>query len=241
MSDFLPEQIIDRAELSPGICAGIARLGAVLDAPAYHAEPTGDWVSKQKKAGNGVAWPAEAKSVLVLGLAHPADRPQLDWWSRKNTEGNRQLIRISESLQRWLSSAHQIVATPLPYHLENGGLFLKDAAVLAGLGIIGNSNLLLHREWGPRIRLRALLINTALQPSKQLDDFAPCDDCDNRCHNACPQDAFSQGSYFRPACIAQMNIDIQNSAAQKSIDSSGQSVMTTRYCRACELICPAGI
>ena len=240
MPKLLAEYIIDQAEKSPDICAGIALLGDVIDAPAYHAEPQTEWTDGQKRNGIRVTWPAEAQSVLVLGLAHPETHPQLDWWARKNTEGNRQLMRISESFQKWLHEAHHTIATPLPYHLEKGGLFLKDAAVLAGLGIIGNSNLLLHPEWGSRIRLRAILINATLEPSKRLKDFAPCDDCDNRCHTACPQNAFAQGCYSRPECIAQMNIDIQNSAPQKDQNSSGPAVMTTRYCRACELVCPAG-
>jgi epoxyqueuosine reductase len=240
MADSLSNHIIAQAERSPGIRAGIARLADVLEAPAYQIDSAGAGVSRQTPSGSGVTWPAEAKSVLVLGLAHPASRPQLDWWARQNTQGNRRLINISESFRKWLAETHRSVATPLPYHLENGGLFLKDAAVLAGLGIIGNSNLMLHPEWGPRIRLRAVLINEDLPPSKRVADFAPCDDCDNRCHRACPQNAFAQGRYSRPKCAVQMQIDMQNSTPEKQIGKDGVAVMTTKYCRACELACPAG-
>ena len=52
-----------------------------------------------------------------------------------------------------------VSAYPLPYHVKKGGLFLKDAAVLSGLGIIGKNNLLLHPAWGPRIRLRSILMD----------------------------------------------------------------------------------
>jgi epoxyqueuosine reductase len=38
---------------------------------------------------------------------------------------------------------------PLPYKVEEGGMFLKDAATLAGLGIIGKNNLLITPEFEP--------------------------------------------------------------------------------------------
>lgn len=40
----------------------------------------------------------------------------------------------------------------LPYHVEKKWLFLKDAAEVSGRGVMGRSSLLLHPEWGPRIR-----------------------------------------------------------------------------------------
>jgi len=42
--------------------------------------------------------------------------------------------------------------------VEKGGVYLKDAAVVAGQGGVGKNNLLLDRRWGPRVRLRAVLI-----------------------------------------------------------------------------------
>jgi len=36
-----------------------------------------------------------------------------------------------------------INACPLPYRVEQGGILLKDAAVLAGLGVTGKNNLVI--------------------------------------------------------------------------------------------------
>ncbi|MEA3231699.1 MAG: hypothetical protein U9Q05_08095 [Thermodesulfobacteriota bacterium] len=59
----------------------------------------------------------------------------------------------------WLEKEKGITAEKLPYHIESGGIFLKDAAALAGLGCIGKNNMLVLMKYGPRVRLRALLLN----------------------------------------------------------------------------------
>jgi epoxyqueuosine reductase len=185
-------------------------------------------------------WPPEARSVLVLGLCHPKKDPRLDWWDRGNTNGNRRLMEISESVKQWLRKEHNLGAYPLPYHVEWGGLFLKDAAVLAGLGIIGKGNLLLHPEWGPRIRLRSLLIEGDLRSNTPIEGFFPCETCDTLCQKVCPRNAFSSGAYHRPSCIAQMDADAANKAPGGEIDEKGKPILVIKYCRACELACPVG-
>jgi epoxyqueuosine reductase len=176
-----------------------------------------------------------------LGLKHPENDLQLDWWNRGNTNGNRRLIEISESLKQWLKKEHGLGAQPLPYHLEWGGLFLKDAAVLAGLGIIGRSNLFLHPEWGSRIRLRSILVEGDLEPTSSSKAFSPCETCNDLCHSACPQNALSSGVYSRPNCRIQLESDIANKVPGEEIDENGNPVLVIKYCRACELACPAGM
>jgi epoxyqueuosine reductase len=97
----------------------------------------------------------------------------------------------------------------LPYHVEKGGIFLKDAAVLAGLGTIGMNNLLITPEFGPRVRLRALFLDAELAPTGPTD-FAPCAGCDMPCRSACPQEAFKSGSYRKALCSEQMKTDEAN-------------------------------
>jgi len=53
------------------------------------------------------------------------------------------VIRISKVLVKWLYDTHGIKAQALPYHVEKGGVYLKDAACLAGLGVRGKNNLLI--------------------------------------------------------------------------------------------------
>jgi len=190
---------------------------------------------------NGVEWPEDAKTVLVLAFKHNSDEPELDWWSETipgRTPGNRILMRISRKLKKWLKEKYDINAEPLPYPLEKGGIFLKDAAVLAGLGIIGKNNLLITPEYGPRIRLRALFLDKVIEPTGILD-FSPCDKCDRPCFTACPENAFSSGNYMVSSCEPEMQRNRANlvevAGDVVGIDSS---CAVEKFCRACELACP---
>jgi epoxyqueuosine reductase len=236
----LAAEIITRAESYDGIRAGIVRLGDVLKSPSYLYNPEGPAIMTQVEDGQVVDWPAKAQTVLVLGFYHPEEEPRLDWWERGNTGGNRHLREISELLKQWFQEKYHLNAYPLPYDVEKGGLFLKDAAVLAGMGIIGRSNLFLHPEKGPRIRLRSILLEEALPTTEALDGFAPCDTCDCFCQKTCPMKAFPKGKFHRPFCRIQMNTDFENKVPDGEIRENGKRNPVIKYCRACELSCPVG-
>jgi epoxyqueuosine reductase len=238
----LSEGTITEAESSAGVRVGIARLGDILQAPSHQAVSLDDR-HQALSLWDGTAlmpWPEQPRSVLVLAMHHPASEPALDWWQGNNTEGNRRLRALSESLKGWLRDEHNLGALPLPYHARRGGLFLKDAAVLAGLGIVGRNNLLLTPAWGPQVRLRCMLIQGDLQPTGPLAGFSPCETCDAPCQDACPQGAFQQGVYAREHCTIQMDLDQANARPEGARDEMGRKRLVTKYCRACELACPIG-
>lgn len=236
----LTTKIIAKAESFDGICAGMVPLENVLKGPSYRAVPDAAESMLRADDGQTIAGNHQFGSVLVLGLMHPASDPRLDWWERGDSWGNRHLRKISENLKQWLRDELGLKAQPLPYHLEKGGLFLKDAAVLSGLGIIGRNNLLLHPEWGPRIRLRSILIAADLPPTPALEEVSPCEACERFCQKACPVEAFPQGKFSRALCIRQMNADEAHKVAEGEIDENGKSAWVVKNCRACELICPVG-
>lgn len=232
-------QIIAQAESYTGIRAGIVRLEDVLKGPSYKVFRTCAWrVGQSTEAVE--KWIEEGRSVLVLGLNHPADTPRLDWFARGNTLGNRNLMEIVDALMQWLLSVYELNAQRLPYFLEKGGVFLKDAAALAGLGVMGRNNLLINPEWGPRIRLRAMLIGADMPPSRPVEDFSPCGVCDEVCRKSCPAKAFLNGNYDWSACLSQLNLDKDNRVSTDELDRDGNPVSVVKWCRECELACPVG-
>ena len=236
----LTNEVISQAESYDGIRAGIVRLRDVLKGPSYQATPDGPGGTTEPDYEKIVNWPKETRTVLILGLYHPEKYPRLDWWERGETWGNRRLREISELLKQWLREKYDLAAQPLPYHVEKGGIFLKDAAVLSGIGIIGRNNLLLHPEWGPRIRLRSILIEGDFQTTEALEGFTPCETCEVFCQKACPMKAFPQGKYNRPTCVKQINADVENKVPDGEIGENGKRNWVIKYCRACEWSCPVG-
>jgi epoxyqueuosine reductase len=105
------------------------------------------------------------------------------------------------------------------------------------LGVIGKNNLLITPEFGPRVRLRALFLDVALEPTGPAD-FDPCAGCDMPCRRACPQKAFRGGSYSRDLCDMQMGEDETNEVIIENWGNDDSPSTVRKYCRACELACP---
>ncbi|MEW6666826.1 MAG: hypothetical protein AB1512_16615 [Thermodesulfobacteriota bacterium] len=221
--------IIGKAVSSGATLAGIASVEALRESPSY-------------RSYSKTTWPIRVKSVLVLALSHDPSDASLDWWDGEEggSLGNRRLQTIADGLVPWIAEEFNIRATTLPYHVERGGVFLKDASVHAGLGIIGKNNLVVTPTHGPRIRLRAMFLEAELPQSGPID-FSPCDDCPMPCREACPQEAFKLGKYNRRRCEVQMDLDQRG---REFISQGGTGGVNPKfrikYCRACELACPVG-
>jgi epoxyqueuosine reductase len=264
MKPEISSQIVEKAKEFGASLAGIANVEAVKNSPSHLIYGK---LGEYKTVGNirrgetnpwSVVWPENAKSVIVIAVVHPKEEPELDWWRdgyTGGTQGNRILMSINAKLSKWLEAEKGIQSTQLPYHIEHGGIFLKDAAVMAGLGCIGKNNMVVTPEYGPRIRLRAMLTNVVLQGTGHLD-FDPCEECDMPCQRACPQKAFERniysekqfglpklpartGVYSRRLCNMQMGRDDEKSETivVEGQDEPGKLV---KYCRRCELACTVG-
>jgi len=189
----------------------------------------------------GIEWRDEHRSALVWALSHPASEPVLDWWSMKVkgfTRGNGIMRLQSRKLRIWMGEELGIKALSLPYQVEYGGTFLKDAAHLAGLGVIGKNNLLVTPEFGTRVRLRGIFMEAELEPTGPID-FDPCNGCDMPCHKVCPQDAFRSGSFERVFCKEEND---KRYANEEMLDGSIMGIeepsLVMKPCRFCEFACP---
>ncbi len=239
-SDGLRQRIMDKAKEEGASLVGIVRIADLKNAPSYSTYDENPFYPEYK----GVEWKDEYKTMLVWGLAHPAAEPVLDWWSLKVrgfTPGNCELAAQSKRLRVWLNEELGMGALSLPYQIEYGGAFLKDAAVLAGLGVFGRDNLLITPEYGPRIRLRGIFMEADLEPTLRLEGFDPCATCSKPCQRVCPRTAFRSGSYQRTLCKQEQDqLDVDFEVLDGEIMGLDEPSEVTKYCRACELACPVG-
>ena len=245
----IKKTILEKAKELGASLAGIATIEDLKASPSYEVYSKKPFYEEYDPESpdyfefKGVEWREEHKSVLVWALSHPASEPVLDWWSMKVkgfSPGNRVMRMQSRKLRIWMGEELGIKAFSLPYQIEYGGAFLKDAAHLAGLGVIGKNNLLVTPEFGPRVRLRGIFIEAELEPTGPLD-FDPCNGCDMPCHKACPRDAFRSGSFGRPYCKDEND---ERYANEEMLDGSIMGIeepsMVMKPCRFCELACPVG-
>jgi len=256
--------IIKKAKEFGASLAGVANVEEVKNSPSHLIYGKLD---EYKTVGNirrgethpwKVVWPENAKSIIVIAVVHPKEEPELDWWRdgyTGGTQGNRILMSINSKFSKWMEEEKGITTTQLPYHIEHGGIFIKDAAVMAGLGCIGKNNMLVSPEYGPRVRLRAMLTDVVLHGTGPLD-FDPCEECDMPCQRVCPQKAFERniysekkyglpllpartGVYSRQLCNVQMERD-DKKGEKIVVEGQDETGKLVKYCRRCEMVCPAG-
>ncbi len=270
VDERLPAEILKMALEFGADLAGFVDVESLKRSPSYEMHFKLPIYSLTEDSDNGAAleevqltkgktiWPQEAQAVLIVAICHLKDTPALDYWRHPffgGTEGNLRLIRINRKIINWLKENRNITGEPIPYAIEQGGFYLKDAAVLAGLGVMGKNNLLITPQFGPRVRLRAMALPVKL-PSTGSIDFDPCTSCEMPCRRACPQGAFDEkvysssdygetelpareGVYARTTCKLEMN---KNRAEANFIPIEGkdETMRVVACCRVCEFACPVG-
>jgi epoxyqueuosine reductase len=233
----IEKTIVEKAKELGASVAGIASVDDLKVSKSYEIYDKSPFYAEYKR----VDWREEHRSILVWALVHPASEPALDWWSMKVkgfTPGNGVMRLQSRKLRIWMGEELGIQALSLPYQIEYGGAFLKDAAHLAGLGVIGKNNLLVTPEFGTRVRLRGIFMEAELEPTGPLD-FDPCNGCDMPCHRVCPRDAFRSGAFERALCRKEND---KREAEMEILDGSIMGIEepseVMKPCRYCELACP---
>jgi epoxyqueuosine reductase len=244
-SSELTEKIVEKAKSLGAVIAGVASVEYLKESPSHQIYPKigmnlkRNWQDAKDDVKPGeVAWPEDAVSVVVIGVAHNADEPELDWWDGKGTPGNRILIRINKKLSEWIENTFSVKTYKLPYFVEKGGTFLKDAAVMAGLGCIGKNNLVITPGYGPCIRFRALLVDRKAEATNPLE-FNPCEGCEQPCRKVCPIKAFQNnvysadelgqsilpginGTYDRVTCNVKMKKDTEEAVMEMPVGDEEQ-------------------
>ena len=262
----LAQEFLDKLKEFGADCVGFASIDSLRKGPSERLFPNmkdhvrdhfADEITTGLAHGE-VLWEEGTKTAIVFGVYHPQDQPEMDWWCGEiDPPGNKKLLAVSRAFKKYLAEAHpEIKLYAKRYHVERGGIYLKEAAVAAGLGCIGKNNLLVNPEVGPRLRLRAMLIDVELEQTGPLA-WDPCSDCDEPCRRACPQKSFEEqiytqeetglenlpgrdGFYYRKACNMQMVKNETEAVEGMMPEVCDHPEKIIKYCRNCELSCRVG-
>ncbi|MHA1907182.1 MAG: 4Fe-4S binding protein [Candidatus Thorarchaeota archaeon] len=143
-----------------------------------------------------------AKTVIVIGI-NMVD-PSLDLWLHPEVwkAKGKPSRAFEDEILRGIAYRIALFIERTGYKAEvvpyEPSLYLKEAGHYAGLGVFGKNNLLLTPDFGPNIRLRALVTDVQFDPDP-IDNEDRCKDC-TLCIQACPADALAQ-VYDKEKCL----------------------------------------
>ncbi|MGX8706813.1 MAG: hypothetical protein ACSW8J_09560, partial [bacterium] len=114
-AEALRAEILDKLRALGADCAGIASVDDLRNGPSERLFPNMKDHSRDHFAGEvttglphgAVYWEDDARSVVVFAVAHPAERPELDWWCGEiDPPGNKRLLAISRQFRAWMTEVH---------------------------------------------------------------------------------------------------------------------------------------
>ncbi|MGQ9720439.1 MAG: hypothetical protein ACUVXA_03860 [Candidatus Jordarchaeum sp.] len=218
---------------------------------------------------------SDARALVVIALEH--FEPVLDSENLQIIQYNvhqlyHEIDRILYGLSKFLKrKGFKAVSIPayLPVDMDEGsGLIgevsLRHAAQCAGLGEIGLNRLLITPEYGPRVRIGALITNANLIPDEPFNEkLCMREDC-AICVEDCPMGAISMKGevevfkcapnilkYFIPGVVSAIDGLVEKNAGGKEIQEFARStefwkilqVLTSGMlynCFKCMTSCPIG-
>lgn len=111
----------------------------------------------------------------------------------------------------------------------------KYAAVNAGLGWIGKNDVLITEEYGPRVRLSAVLIDYPFEPGERITE-SRCGTC-SKCVDICPHKALKGVNWNINAQRSEIiDYHLCNQKRSAYIESHGRK----HACGLCVVVCPFG-
>lgn len=193
MKDKIKEIFIN---LDAEVC-GVANIDLFIDSPeGFH--PTDIF--------------SDCKSVIVFakkipkGLAYVSSRII---YQQFNNIGLVEVDRIAHIASNEIEKIHNAIAVPIPsdgpydyWDAENlkgrGTISMKHAAVLAGIGTLGKSTLLLNSQYGNMLNIGAVLTNLNLPSDAPAENI--CIKGCRLCIDNCPVDAINEYHVNQKSC-----------------------------------------
>lgn len=183
---------------------------------------------------------SDCKSVIVFakkipkGLTHVNPRIV---YQNFNSISNVELDRIAYLASNEIEKLYNGITVPIPSdgpydywnekNLEGRGIIsMKHAAVLAGIGTLGKSTLLLNSEYGNMLNIGAVLTNLNLQSDAPAENI--CIKGCRLCIDNCPVSAISEHGVSQKLC---------RNCAYASNDRGFDVV----NCNKCRTVCPVAL
>lgn len=130
-----------------------------------------------------------ADAVLEALEDHPTPI-YLHHYRQANYILDRAAFHVAALIQQMGAKAIPIAASQtVDWENQRGQLSHKGLARAAGLGWLGRNNLIVHRDYGARIRLVSILTDLPLKTDKPLE--GSCGEC-RRCISICPVGAIKE-------------------------------------------------
>ena len=179
----------------------------------------------------------DCKSVIVFAKKIPSGLSYVSpriIYQHFNSISPVEVDRIAYLASNEIESVYKAVAVPIPSdgpydywdatNLEGRGIIsMKDAAVLAGIGTLGKSTLLLNNQYGNMLCIGAVLTNLSLSSDTPAENI--CIKGCNLCISNCPVNAIYENRVNQKLC---------RECAYASNDRGFDVV----NCNKCRTICP---
>ncbi len=186
--------------LSSGIT--LFRVGYIDDLRAYFdALP----LEQTQGLSYGVSLGVRVSDSVLKGVITGPTRHYLHHYKMLNMLLDQTALKVSLTIQMKGYNALPIPASQIiDWQRQTAHLSHKMIAMRAGMGWIGRNNLLVHPEYGSRIRLATILTDMPLK-ADELIDKKDCGNC-RRCIDICPVSAIrdSHRDWDKEACLEKL-------------------------------------
>lgn len=152
----------------------------------------------------GISLGVQVSDSVLKGIVIGPTRHYLHHYKMLNLILDQTALKLSLLIQRMGYRALPIPASQIiDWEKQTAHLSHKMIALRAGMGWIGKNNLLVHPEFGSKIRLATVLTDMPLKEDKPVE--MSCADC-RKCIEICPVSAIGEihKEWNKAACIEKL-------------------------------------
>jgi epoxyqueuosine reductase QueG len=166
----------------------------------FHALP----LDQTEGLSYGITIGARVSAAVLRGCITGPTRHYLHNYRMVNWLLDQTAVKITAAIQNAGYNAMPVPASQIvDWDEQTAHLSHKMIALRAGIGWIGRNNLLVHPEYGSKIRLATILTDMPLEPDQPVE--RDCREC-RKCIEICPVNAIkdSHNDWNKPACLEKL-------------------------------------